>query len=135
MFIHELPLTEHSRYLTAAFGAAFSCPGFGGNKKNRFRLGSAIVYKKRLLVAKYNCGKTHPKLLPFYQYPYLHSEANAILSLGLDNCQDCVLFVVRVLRNSEIGLAKPCNSCMKLIKHVGIKKVFYTTYTGVEELS
>ena len=134
MYLHELPVSKHTKYLTAALGAAFLCPGFGGNKKNRFRLGSVIVYKKRILIAKHNCIKTHPKLLPYFKFPYLHSEANAILSLGVDNCEDCIMYVVRILRNSEIGMAKPCPSCFELIKHVNIKKVFYTTYDNIGEL-
>lgn len=132
MFIEDIPQDKHKKYFMAAYGAAFSCPGFGGNKRNRFRLGATLVHKKEILTVKTNVGKTHPKLLAFSKYPFLHSESNAILSVGLDNCENCVLYVLRILRNKELAMAKPCDSCMKLIKACGIRQVYFTTGQGIE---
>lgn len=134
MQIQELMIDKHAKYFYAAYGAALLCPGIGGRKNNTFRLGSVIIYKKNILTIKFNSAKTHPKLLPFSTYPFLHSESNAILSLGLDNCEDTTLYVLRILRNLEIAMAKPCSACMKLIKYVGIRRIYYTTNIGYMEI-
>ena len=44
------------------------------------------------------------------------------------------IYVSRILKSGKSGLAKPCMECMCLIKSVGIKKIVYTTDSGVESL-
>lgn len=131
MKILDFPKDKHKRYFEAVHWAAFSASGAG---RNDFRLGAALVYKKNILTVRNNSGKTHPALVKFTEFPFLHSESNAILSIGMDNCSDCILYVIRILKNNDIVLSKPCCSCMKLIECVGIKKVYYSTNTGYEEL-
>lgn len=125
---------KHRRFLDAAYTAALASPGTRGNRSS-FRLGAIIVAKKRILAAKYNSLKTHPKLARFYQYAYLHAESCAILSLGLANCSGTNMYVVRIKRDNSRALAKPCDECMKLIRYVGIKKVIYSIEEGFAECS
>lgn len=130
MKIEDLPKTDkHTKFLRVAHGLALS---FCGSGRNSFRLGSALVYKNKILAAKHNSGKTHPGLLRFSRYPFLHSESNTIISVGMDNCEDTSLYVVRILRDNSIALAKPCAACMALIQHVGISKIYFTTGYGYE---
>lgn len=120
-------MSNHKRFLDTAYAVALAGNGVGGKTGKNFRLGSVIVNRHRVIeAARYNVLKTHPKLLQHYQWPYLHAEAHAILSLGLDNCMGKTLYVVRVLRDNSWALAKPCNSCMSLIKEVGIKSIYYS---------
>lgn len=121
---------SHHKYIQAAYAVALAGKGAGG--KTGYRLGAVIVNKKKIEAAKFNCLKSHPKLCKYYPYPYLHAEAHAILSLGLDNCCNKTLYVVRVLRNGQLALAKPCNSCLTLIKDVGLKEIYYSTSEGFE---
>lgn len=130
MNISELLKDKHYKFLYAAYIAATLSPGAG---RDGFRHGCVISYKKNTLVVKFNEFKTHPKTLLFSKWPFLHSESRAILSLGLDNCENTNLYVVRIMKNKHLGLSKPCPSCQRLIKHVGIRKVFYSTYEGYEE--
>lgn len=126
---------RHKRYFDAAYAVALAGPGVGGKNNNRFRLGSVIVDERRHIVAaRYNCLKSHPKLVKYFKWPFCHAEAYAILSLGLDNCQGKSLYVIRLYRNNEIALAKPCSSCMALIVSVGISVVYYSTSTDYQEI-
>ena len=125
---------RHNRYIQAAYSVALASPGAGG-KNGRFRLGAILVDKKAIIAANFNSLKTNPKLCAFYEYPHTHAEAGAILSAGLNNCRDKILYVVRIRRDNTLAMAKPCGECQKLIQHVGIKKVFYSTSNGVVELS
>lgn len=128
MFITDLPRDNHYRYIEAAFRAALLSPGAG---RDSFRLGAVIKYKKQILKSKSNTFKTHTKYLRFNKFPSLHAEAHAIISLGLDNCENTDLYVIRIQKNNHIGIAMPCSCCQELIKYVGIKKVYYTSYEGV----
>jgi tRNA(Arg) A34 adenosine deaminase TadA len=126
----NLLMEHHKRFLEAAYAVALAGPGAGG--KTGYRLGAVIVNRKKIEVAKFNCLKSHPKLCKYYEYPYLHAEASCILSLGLDNCADKSIYVVRVRKDGTTALAKPCSSCQRLIADVGIKKVYYSTLDGFE---
>ncbi len=123
----------NNKFFSAAYAVALSSTGVGGKNKN-FRLGAVLVYKKKILTAKCNSYKTHPKVCRYYLWPTLHAEAAAILSLGLDNCEGTSLFVLRILKNKDIAMAKPCSCCMKLILSVGIKNIFFTTSEGYRQL-
>jgi hypothetical protein len=37
------------------------------------------------------------------------------------------LIVFRVLKNGNLGMAKPCSGCLPLIKKANIRYVYYTT--------
>lgn len=67
----------------------------------------------------------------------VHAEQAAILKLLKKRKQrdlvGATLYVTRVLKNGDFANAKPCKFCQGLIHAVGIKKVVYTTETGLEE--
>lgn len=114
----------------AAYDAALTSYGVGGNGGSRFRLGAVITSSKgRVLVARPNFYKTHTKLAGFYEWPFLHAEANSILAKGMDNCGGLNLYVIRIRKDNSIAMAKPCAGCQALINHVNINSVFYTDET------
>lgn len=123
---------RHKKFFDCAYSVALSGPGVGGRNRHTFKLGAVIVDRKRVVMARFNCLKTHTKLRSYSPWPYLHAESYAILSLGLENCNNKTMYVVRVRSDGSIGLALPCSSCMALIKAVGIREVFYSTYEGYE---
>jgi hypothetical protein len=41
------------------------------------------------------------------------------------------IVVVRCKKNGEVSMARPCRSCLKVIKNVGVRFVFYTDWNGV----
>ena len=40
------------------------------------------------------------------------------------------LYIYREFKDGTKALAKPCASCQRLIKELGIKKIYYTTNDG-----
>lgn len=113
------------RIIRAATEAASQTPGI-----KRYKLGACLFKRDRIINAKGNSRKTHPVLLRYSDHPYLHAESNCIISHGLDNCDDLSILVVRSNSFKEFTMAKPCDACMKLIKEVGIKHVYYTDWQG-----
>lgn len=113
---------------------ALDGPGVGGRGSNTFRLGAVLVNGPIGIVSRYNSYKTHPALAKLTPYPYLHAEQAVILFQGLDNCEGLSLFTLRITRQDEIALARPCEICQELIKLVRIENVYYSTSDGYSKL-
>jgi deoxycytidylate deaminase len=68
-----------------------------------------------------------------------HSEMNVIstyLSKNKPgNLTKCTLVIIRINRQGELCLSKPCANCVKYLKYYGIKKIFYSSDTGFESTS
>ena len=97
-----------------------------------FRLGAVLFKGKRILSSGYNQVRSH-RLLTSKYYTFtnsLHAEMNTIFQAGLDNCQGCSIFVIRLNLSDCIRYARPCDECMQLIKHVGIKNIYYSGRNG-----
>lgn len=79
----------------------------------------------------FNKLKTHPllKLYPKYSVG-IHAELDVIMKSGLDDLSDYTLVVIRINRNNEITMSKPCKSCQSVIKMYNIYDVYYTNYDG-----
>ncbi len=100
----------------------------------RFKLGAVLYDKKeRIINAKGNLRKTHPKLIQWTQHPYLHAESHCLVAHGFDNCADLKLCVVRCDPYGNLRLARPCDSCQELIKYVALKECWYSTNQGTFE--
>lgn len=96
----------------------------------KHRVGAVITKGHRILATGFNeiryskiIGKTS-----------LHAEAAAIKQL-LDQRKLCDMvganmYVTRFTRGGRIGIAKPCQSCLALIRSVGIRRVYFTQDDG-----
>ena len=101
------------------------------------RLVAAVYRKNRLICVAPNLYKSHPLQARFGRVPeaiFLHAEVNAIrLSLReveIEDFPSLTMYVGRVLKNGSLALAKPCAGCRSAIQAFGIRKTFYTDYSG-----
>lgn len=129
-FISGIDKLRYRRMFGIAGDIALDGPGVGGRDGCTFRLGAVLAKGPIGIISRFNSYKTHPELIKFTAYPYLHAEQAVLLFHGLDNCKGLSLFTLRITRQNEIALAKPCSVCLKLIKLARIKDVYYTTRTG-----
>ncbi len=96
----------------------------------RARVGCVITKGGRVISTGINKTKrAKDSARPMYES--IHAEEAAILRVlrrpdGLKHLAGSTIFITRVLKNGETGLAKPCPSCQALINSVGIKKVVHT---------
>lgn len=62
----------------------------------------------------------------------IHAEVSALSHIINNdiNWNNVEVYTYRELKNGSIALAKPCKSCMSLIKDLGIRKIHYTTNDG-----
>jgi deoxycytidylate deaminase len=107
--------------------------------------GCVVVYKNNIIASGFNCKKTHP-LQRIYNKErfdsddtphYIHAETHALTTIINDNelnWKKVHLYILRIKgnpENEEFGLARPCPSCLKLIKNLGIINIHYTTNDGI----
>lgn len=121
----------------AFFRAAKSVSEFGNH--HRHKVGSVVILKHRIISSGCNNMKTHPLQKKYNKYRFTgdsahtcHAELVALLPLIKDGVDltDASIYVYREHKNGTTGCARPCKSCMELIKDVGIKRIFYTTEDG-----
>jgi deoxycytidylate deaminase len=91
---------------------------------------ATLLKKGKPLLTKRNSLKTHPLLKQHTKYPYLHAESAVIFALGIDKCSNLDLYVQRFRRDGRISMAKPCKTCMKIIKQANIRRIYYTNWSG-----
>jgi tRNA(Arg) A34 adenosine deaminase TadA len=63
----------------------------------------------------------------------LHAELAVVLNLDRAATQGTDIYVVRVGKTGEFKMSKPCTMCETALKHVGIKRIYYTTNNGTIE--
>lgn len=93
----------------------------------------------RIISSGCNSTKTHPlqKQLNKERFEVdsvhsLHAEVSALLPLMKEDIDfsKVEVYTHRNYANGKIAMARPCPSCMKLIKDLGVKKIHYTTADG-----
>ena len=118
----------NSNLIRKAISVAETSPGCG--PRDCFRVGAIIFDKKRIYISKTNIIKTHTILSTFTLYPVLHAESHAITCLGLDRCNNKDMLVVRITKPGRLTMAKPCDTCQKVISLSGIRRVWYSDWNG-----
>jgi deoxycytidylate deaminase len=56
----------------------------------------------------------------------MHAELGSILGISRCVTEGSTLYVVRITKNGDFAISKPCKMCESILRHVGIKKVIYT---------
>lgn len=118
----------------AAVDQAKLSNGVGRNKN--YRLGAVVFVNHPNDPVPYGLGhnsyNSHP-LTAFYEYPHMHAETHAMIEAGTDFINGYSLFVTRIRKDGRQTMAKPCKHCIALMKHVGLKNVYYTNWEGEVE--
>jgi tRNA(Arg) A34 adenosine deaminase TadA len=64
----------------------------------------------------------------------VHAEIGCILGVSRDVTTGTDLYVCRINREGEFRYSKPCTMCHEALKHVGVKRVYYTTNDNTIEM-
>ena len=113
------------------------------NGCNDVKIGCVVTYKGSILAKGFNTDKTHTKQNYYNKWRYKNTGNKYLPSKG--HAELCALtkiqyldidftkvhiYTYRELKNGQIALARPCPSCMAMIKDMGIKNIHYTTDCG-----
>ena len=64
----------------------------------------------------------------------VHAEIGCILGIPRGSTTGADLYVCRINREGEFRNSKPCSMCHEALKHVGVKRVYYTTNDNTIEM-
>lgn len=132
---------NYQHYLDLANDCAKTATYTGPSK---VKLGCVAVYHGTVLAKGCNTDKTHTSQAKYnylrydedrstrYYPPKIHSEISVLSKIKyLDiDFSKVILFVAREYKSGAPALARPCASCMALIKEYGIHTICYTTDDG-----
>lgn len=110
----------------------------------RVQIGCCAVYQHKVISTGFNTKRTEPIQKKYNKYrgfmknasetPHMcHAEISCLKSLINRNDIDfnrVHLYIWRKYGKESVGLSRPCEGCMQLIKQLGIKNIHYTNYGG-----
>ena len=109
---------------------------------SKTHIGCVAIYQGNVIASGCNSNKTHPLQEYYNKYrkhnqdilfsAKLHAEISCLSSIkDLDiNFQKVKLYIYRQKKNGELGMSRPCKSCMAMINDLGIQHIYYTTDVG-----
>lgn len=109
----------------------------------KIQIGCVAVYQHKIISTGFNSNKTHPRQKEYNKYRFpvdapgsnhtCHAELSCLVPLMSRHDIDfryISLYVYREYSNGQLAIARPCESCYKLIKDLGIRNIYYTTQSG-----
>ena len=57
--------------------------------------------------------------------PSLHAEISAVLKIGVDDCSDLSFYNIRLDRNCHCKNSQPCANCLRILRMVNAKNIYF----------
>ncbi len=95
------------------------------------------VLVKSGAVISWGINKTHQSSISIeyanHSRSAIHSEHDAIRKVKhKKDLKGCVAYNLRIDRNGNVCISKPCKACMRAFQDFGIKKCFFSTNEGFQ---
>lgn len=110
------------------------------NTKNKFFHFAFCFQKNKLLaIGQNNPEKTHTQAMLLSKkfgitnrYPYHHAETDALAKIWNKHYinNNVSLVIIRLNKHGQLRNSKPCTRCNKIIKSLGINKVYWSIDNG-----
>ena len=112
--------------------------------KNKYVLGS-VIFKGGKILGKGINQYNRTSFLKCNNFPAIHAEMSSIIDYcnkmkikfnlnyykkNKNILKNINLMVIRISKNGEFVLSKPCKMCLSIMKYLGVKKVFYINEKG-----
>lgn len=103
------------------------------SKKSSYkaRMGAVVVHKNKVVGKGFNIafstGEPRNK--------GIHAEIAAINNTTAKFRNNSIVVVVRLNKSDELAISKPCDSCEKVMRKLGVKQVWYSTSEGWNKMS
>jgi len=86
-----------------------------GTDRRQYRLGAVGIRRDGTIVEASNLPARNPE-------PRAHAEQRLVRKLD----KGSIVFVVRVYRNGELALARPCKRCQTAMRLRGVRSCYYS---------
>lgn len=108
------------------------------NSQYRQRIGAVIVKGNRVISTGHNQLRGHGSIKSSHWDNSLHAEIHAVINaikrVGIEGIKGSTIFVARIKRDGSQGLALPCKDCFRVLHEFKIKRIVFTTETGISEI-
>lgn len=95
----------------------------------RHKIGCVIYNKNQFISSGHNYENRQNKIHdPKYRrWPTsVHAEIDAALKANYELLKGASILIVRINNFQQFRLAAPCKHCLTYLKHVGIRKIYYS---------
>jgi len=104
------------------------------HSQNAVNIGAVIINGNGIIcgAGKNDMKKSHPRLLSFYPFPFMHAEAAAVMNCkrNINKLYDATVVVVRVGNEGKLGNCKPCVFCQNFLYHSGVRTAVFVNEFG-----
>lgn len=112
-------------------GILKECIRVANKSSYKLKVGAVVFKGKRIL--SFGCNdirssSIHNKYKEYHNS--LHAEQAAVMNLDWNTLKGCSILVIRITPLGKLANSKPCPMCAKLLKHIGIKHIYYSTSKG-----
>ena len=103
----------------------------GQSQYGKFKHGAVLVQGGSVLSRSYNKDNYNSfgsRFRPLDEgQATLHAELGCVLGVARAKTTGATVYVARVNRDGDERISKPCNMCQNVLRHVGVRRVVYTT--------
>lgn len=108
-------------------------------------IGAVAIYKGSIVASAWNTNKTSPLQAKYNVYRFnadtpdkCHAEVSLIHKIRWKfgdsiDWSKIQIYLYREYKNGKLAPSRCCQSCLALLKELGIKKIYYTTEDGYVE--
>ena len=119
-------VSKHEKDRPDPYGLKVAKSFFHKRKWSRKKMVAVYIVGNRLTAA-FNIQRTHPKAKKYgARFSHIHAEQQAILNTPFYGN----VYVYRETAHGHIAMARPCKSCLEMLKDHGVKFAYYTTANG-----
>jgi deoxycytidylate deaminase len=93
----------------------------------KFKLGAVLFKGSKILSTGFNTNKTHPKVMKYFKHGRVHAEFDCLLHADPNDIVGASIYVLRMNKQGETVIAKPCPMCAKMMKEFGVEEAFWST--------
>ena len=116
--------TKYHRLISSALPALIG---------QRWKVVAILVGKKPFSIATNDPTKSHPLIDRYNPNRRVHAEMRCLRNAPSEKIKNSTMYIFRSSNNS-FRLAKPCLACMSYLQELGVKKIIFSTNTGMETL-
>lgn len=125
MILYHTAMSKKKRYIELAKRLAEQ------SEYGKFKHGAVLVQGGSVLNCSYNKENYNSFGSRFRPKDKgtatLHAELGCILGIPRAKTTGATVYVARVNSQGEEKISKPCRMCQNVLRHVGVKRVVYTT--------
>ena len=82
-------------------------------------------YERNMSGYNHKLRTTYKKVGDESYIPSLHAEVSAVLKIGVDDCSDLSFYNIRLDKNCHCKNSQPCANCLRILKMVGAKNIYF----------